>query len=181
MNPRKQPVTAQPKTRRFDRVFVAFVLLVLLALGLRLYRIDAQSLWSDEGNSVSLAQHSFARIVQASAQDIHPPLYFWTLHLWIQLTDVSVAAVRGLSTFYGALVVVMTYLLGRRWFGTRAALLAATAATVSPLAIHYSQETRMYMLVTLLGALTWLAFVHWLERPTVRRLALYWIAGLLTI
>lgn len=183
MKPRKPPVPSQPETRgrRLDSVALAFALIILLALGLRLYRIDAQSLWSDEGNSIALAQRSFVRIAHDSAQDIHPPLYYWTLHLWTMLAGIGVAAVRGLSAFYGTLVVVLTYVLGRRWFGISAGLLAATAAALSPLAIHYSQETRMYMLVTLLGALTWLAFLHWLERPTIRRLALYWIAGLVTI
>ena len=30
--------------------------ILLLALGLRFYRLDAQSLWNDEGTSVALAQ-----------------------------------------------------------------------------------------------------------------------------
>src|SRR5437868_2493946 len=149
--------------------------LVLLALGLRLYGIEVQSLWADEGTSVALATRSFARIAQDAAHDVHPPLYYWTLHIWVQLMGLGVFAVRSLSALYGVLVVVLTYLLGRRWFGQAAALVAAVAAALSPFAIHYSQETRMYILVTLFGALAWLALDAWLARPRRLFLALYWL------
>jgi len=36
------------------RAWIAFVLIMLLALGLRFYRIDAQSIWNDEGTSIAL-------------------------------------------------------------------------------------------------------------------------------
>ena len=57
---------------------VAIILLVgitLLALGLRLYNLNAQSLWYDEGFSVYLAQMSPGEIVTRTAADIQPPLY----------------------------------------------------------------------------------------------------------
>lgn len=155
-----------------------FVLALLLALALRLYGIETQSLWADEGTSVALATRSFARIAQDAAHDIHPPLYYWTLHLWAQLAGLTVPAVRGLSALYGVLLVALTYILGRRWFGAPAAAVAAFAAALSPFAIHYSQETRMYILVTLFGALSWLAFGAWLACPRWQRLALYWLAAL---
>ncbi|HYN86915.1 MAG TPA: hypothetical protein VER55_00225, partial [Ardenticatenaceae bacterium] len=45
-----------------------------------------------------------------------------------------------------------------RWIGGWGALVAAGAVAVSPFAIHYSQETRMYILVALLGAASWYLF-----------------------
>src|SRR5205085_91307 len=77
----------------------------------------------------------------------------------------------------GAWLAVLV-LLGRGWFGQAAALVAAVAAALSPFAIHYSQETRMYILVTLFGALAWLALDAWLARPRRLFLALYWLASL---
>src|SRR5919108_6456807 len=85
-------------------------ILILAALALRLYGIEAQSLWADEGTSVALATRSFARIAQDAAHDIHPPLYYWTLHIWAQVAGLSVFAVRALSALYGVLVVAVTYL-----------------------------------------------------------------------
>ena len=51
----------------------------------------------------------------------------------------------------------VVYALGRRVFGQATGRLAALLAAVSPVLIYYSQETRMYGLVTLLAA----ASVYW--------------------
>ncbi|MCZ7572640.1 MAG: glycosyltransferase family 39 protein [Ardenticatenaceae bacterium] len=131
---------------------------MLVAFALRTYRLDLQSLWADEGTSVALAPRSLARIVQDASHDIHPPLYYVSLHFWVALAGTSVVAVRTLSGLYGTLLVTLTGLLGWRWFGRAAGLVAAGAAALSPFAIHYSQETRMYILVALLGAASWYAF-----------------------
>lgn len=153
-------------------------LVMVGALVLRLYGIENQSLWADEGTSVALAPRSLVRIAQDAAHDIHPPLYYWTLHAWVQGFGSSVFAVRSLSVVYGVLLVGVTYLLGVRWFGRAAALVAMLAAALAPFAIHYSQETRMYMLVALCGALSWVALDGWLVRSHWRWLVGYWLATL---
>jgi uncharacterized membrane protein len=56
-----------------------------LALALRLYHLDGQSLWADEGNSAALAGRPFAVIAEQAALDIHPPLYYWLLKIWCSL------------------------------------------------------------------------------------------------
>ena len=153
-------------------------LVFALALLVRLYAIDRQSLWADEGSSIALSSRSLARIFSDTAVDAHPPLYYWVLHIWMSLFGTSVFAVRSLSAVCGALTASLVGLLGRRWFGRLDGAIAAVAALLSPLAIHYSQETRMYTLAALLGALAWLAFERWLVRPDLGRLALYWLAAL---
>ncbi len=55
-------------------LWLALAALLLLALGLRLYRLDAQSLWNDEGTSVALAGRDLATITRSAALDIHPLL-----------------------------------------------------------------------------------------------------------
>ena len=164
--------------RRPSPTFWLFALVVLAAFALRAYGLEIQSLWNDEGNSIGMARRGFLAIAQHTARDIHPPLYYWTLHAWVQGAGFSVAALRLLSAFYGTLTVAVVMRLARDWFGDRAALVAGVAAAVSPFAIHYAQEVRMYALVTLLGALSWWAFGAWLNRPTPRRLALWWLAAL---
>ncbi len=135
-------------------LLMTLTLIVLLAFAVRAYRLDAQSIWYDEGNSIALAQRDIATIIRSAASDIHPPLYYIVLHIWVQLLGVSVAAVRLLSVILGTLTVIVTYLIGRRLMGERTGLLAAFLAALSPFLVYYSQEARMYMLATLLGALS---------------------------
>ncbi len=128
--------------------------ILLLALGLRVFRLEGQSLWYDEGTSVALAGRSLATITRSAAADIHPPFYYYLLHGWTALFGFSPTAVRALAAFAGTFLVALTWVLGQQLFGTAAGLIAAFLAAISPFQIYYSQETRMYVLVAMLGALS---------------------------
>jgi mannosyltransferase len=154
-------------------ISVGLGLTLLLATWLRFYRLAGQSLWSDEGNSVALAQATLGEIVTRTALDIHPPLYYWLLHGWMRLFGESEIAVRSLSVVAGVLLVVVIYRLGTRLFDARVGLLAAFIAAVSPFQIYYAQETRMYALLALLGALTVWASVE-LARASVNDVPVGW-------
>ena len=146
---------------------LALVLILLLAALLRFYRLDAQSLWSDEGNSVSLARAGFAEIAARTAHDIHPPLYYWLLKIWLALFGASEFALRSLSAILAVILVGLIYGLGRRLFGPKVGLAAAFVAALSPFQVYYAQETRMYMLLALLSTLAvWLAVEVWWSDAT---------------
>jgi hypothetical protein len=121
-------------------------LVLLGALALRVYGADAQSLWYDEGSSVALAARSLGQIAHDAAHDIHPPLYYWLLALWVRLAGDGVVALRGLSALIGTGVVAWVLVLGRRLFSPGVALGAGLLAAVSPYLVWYSQEVRMYIL-----------------------------------
>ena len=128
-------------------------LVFFMAAALRFFRLDAQSLWSDEGNSVALAQTTFADIAARTALDIHPPFYYWLLKVWTSIFGLSEFAVRSLSAVLGFLLVLVVYQIGSRFFSRRVGLAAAIFSAFSPFQIYYAQEARMYMLLALLGAL----------------------------
>ncbi len=145
--------SVHPISRR--HVFVLMGLLVLAAV-LRFYRIDAQSLWYDEGNSARIAERSVQLIIEGAAGDIHPPLYYLSLKVWRGTFGSSEAALRAFSALCGVLTVGLTYLIGREWFNPRSATLAGFIVALSPFGVYYSQETRMYALLALAAAAsTW--------------------------
>ncbi|MHB1319014.1 MAG: glycosyltransferase family 39 protein, partial [Anaerolineae bacterium] len=153
------------------RRWIALIALLALSLGLRLYRLDSQSLWNDEGTSVALAQRDVATILRNAADDIHPPLYYLTLRGWVRAFGVTEFAVRSLSVLMGVLVVGGTYLLARQLLSSTCALLAALFAALSPFQVYYSQEARMYIGGTL-AALALVAacnalFTRWDRRPSL--------------
>jgi len=147
---------------------------VLLAAGLRFYRIDAQSLWYDEGISAFQLTRSYPDILYAAAGDTHPPLYYWTLKAWGETVGASELGLRALSAMWGIVAVALTWLIGRRLFGPLVAVIAAGLLTVAPLAVYYSQEVRMYGQVTALGLLAAYAY-------TRRQYWLYALAGAATL
>lgn len=131
---------------------ILLILILLLAAALRFYRLDGQSFWNDEGNSVRLAQRSLPLVTAGAAADIHPPGYYYLLWAWIRLFGDGEFAVRSLSAALGVLLVALTCALGRRLDRPALGLAAAFLAAVSPFQVYYSQEARMYILVALIGA-----------------------------
>jgi 4-amino-4-deoxy-L-arabinose transferase-like glycosyltransferase len=131
-----------------------FLLLVILLLAsfLRFYRIDGQSFWNDEGNSARIAERTFDLILEGAAGDIHPPGYYLLLHGWRALFGQSEYALRSLSAVAGLALAIFTYLLGRHLFGEATGLTAAFLGAISPFAVYYSQEARMYALLAALSA-----------------------------
>src|SRR5215207_4585726 len=97
--------------------WLSLLAVAVLAAGLRWYRIDAQSLWYDEGISAFQLTRSLGDILYAASLDSHPPLYYWTLKAWGETVGASELALRSLSAVWGVVAVVLTWLIGRRLFG----------------------------------------------------------------
>ena len=97
----------------------------LLAFALRLLRLDFQPLWWDEGYSVYFASQDLVTLTLKTAADIHPPLYYYLLHLWIALFGPSDVAVRLLSVFIGTAHRPALLPVARRLVPGGVALLAA--------------------------------------------------------
>ncbi len=148
---------------------LAFWILILLALGLRLACLAFQPLWWDEGWSLYFATTDVGAMLQLTAVDIHPPLYYLLLHLWIGLLGSSVISVRLLSVLIGTAMVPLLYVTGRQLLGERGGLLAAFLLAISPFQIYYAQEVRMYGLVTLLGLAALYLAIRWWPEAAGRR------------
>ncbi|MBI5876298.1 MAG: glycosyltransferase family 39 protein [Chloroflexi bacterium] len=154
----------------------SLILVLLVAFGLRLAQLTFQPLWFDEGWSVWFGVSSLPKMLERTALDIHPPLYYALLHGWIALADHGEFALRLLSVLTGVLLVALVYPLARGLLGDLSARLALVMTALSPLQIFYAQEVRMYGLVTALGlassGLFWRALHGHSGRPARRM----WIA-----
>ncbi len=142
----------------------ALLAAVLLAFAIRVIRLDFQPLWWDEGYSLFVSTMDIGSMAARTAEDIHPPLYYLLLHLWIALVGARPAAVRLLSVVIGTAAVPVLYSVGRRLVNSAGGMLAALIMAVAPFHVYYSQEVRMYGLETLLGLLSVSLMLTWLER-----------------
>jgi mannosyltransferase len=142
---------AIPRSRIRPPATIPWSLIIglILAFALRLYRLDAQSIWVDEGISLHLATSTLGQIVTDRAANIHPPLYFFLLKGWLALTGVNTWTARSLSAMASLLQVAAIYAVTRRWLGTPAARIAALLTALSPLSVIYAQEIRTYAILPL--------------------------------
>ncbi len=130
---------------------ITFVLILLLAAGLRFARLDAQSFWNDEGNSARIAERPVDKIIEGAAGDIHPPGYYLLLAGWRELVGQSEFGLRSLSVMIGVLAVAVLIQLAQRLFGPVEAAVAGVLMAAHPFQVYYAQEARMYALLTLLS------------------------------
>lgn len=155
------------------------VIILLLTYGLRLAGLTSESLWIDEGYSLSLATHNFYEILQGTAADQHPPLYYLLLHLWLLTVkgQKSVFLLRYFSVLIGLLSVASIAILGRSLLGQRVAVIATLIASCSPMHIWYSQEARMYIFLLFLTTIS--AYGLWQLMLNRKGWSLFFLGALL--
>jgi mannosyltransferase len=145
-------------------------LVVLVGTLLRFAGLGTESIWLDEATSLMIARMDLTSVVAWAAADIHPPLYYLTLHFWLVCGD-SEFAIRALSAVLGVLTIVILYALARELFDPEVGLLSALLLALSPMHIWYSQEARMYAMVAAWSLLASYFLVLALRRQRAR----YWL------
>lgn len=137
-----------------SRRFLALVLLALM-LGclLRVWGIAHESLWFDEVFSQRIATQTSpgSLLIEGVAGDVHPPLYFFLLTLWVRLAGDSELALRLPSAFCMMLALPGMYHLARLLFTRRVALIALGLGAICGFQTYYGHEARQYALSLLCG------------------------------
>ena len=127
----------------WQRIYLCAVLAA--AFGLRLYRLDAQSLWFDEGFALHLSSQGIRQLIEQNPVG-WLPLHSAVLHFWLMVSGNSPFSARFLSVVFGTLVVAALYVFGRALGTERTGSIAAMMGAFSPFLVYYSQEARVYSL-----------------------------------
>ena len=146
------------RARAFARVpWLLMLLVLLLACAVRFHRLDAQSLWYDEGVAYTHATRNLPELIPLLQRNVHVPAYFGLLGIWEDLAGASEFSLRALSAFFSIVSVGLTFALGARLFNPIAGLAAAAFVALNSFSIYYAQEARMYAMMTAIaGGSMWL-------------------------
>jgi 4-amino-4-deoxy-L-arabinose transferase-like glycosyltransferase len=162
--------------RRSERLVLLAI--VLLGAAIRLYGLDAQSLWYDETFSVAHSARALPELFEVLTHDVvHPPLHYLVLHGWFKTISYSAFQARLVSAIFGTLSVALLFALARRFTSTPVSLVAAFLLAVSQIGVYFSQEARPYALAQLTSLLAALAFLAFLREPDLRRSLAFFAAG----
>jgi 4-amino-4-deoxy-L-arabinose transferase-like glycosyltransferase len=140
--------------------FVLFVLALLVSTICKFSALNSRELWLNETYSAFVASLPFAKILHYAAGDVHPPLYYLLLHIWIRVAGDAHAQLRLFSVVLNFFSSLAIFVLARRVLGARFGAYAAILFLLSPMLFVYSLEVRMYSLMVLLFVC--LLLVHWL-------------------
>ena len=120
-----------------------------LALALRLWGLETQSITVDELYELQLVKKTVPEIILA--HDGFPPLYELLLKAW--MTAFGPFSARSFSVLCAVSIVPAVWLLAGLAGGRRAATFGALLVAISPVHIWYAQESRAYALFSLFAVL----------------------------
>jgi hypothetical protein len=124
-------------------------------------------LWLDEALTVNIAALPLSQLAEALRHDGSPPLYYAVLHFWMQLFGDGTIAVRALSGLFSVACLPLAWRVGERVGGRTVATSFLVLMALSPFAVQYATETRMYSMAMLLVLVGGLAIANLLERPSL--------------
>ncbi|MCX7942120.1 MAG: lysylphosphatidylglycerol synthase domain-containing protein [Dictyoglomaceae bacterium] len=134
---------------------INIIIITILGALLRIYKISERSIWLDEAITAQVSQRGIIEIILNRSQTgIHPPLYFILMHLWIRFFGDSEFALRFFSFIFGVLSIPLLYKFVNKIYDRNTALISSLLFSLSPFAIYFSQEARMYPLFTFLALLS---------------------------
>ncbi len=136
----------------------SWALLVVAALAFAVRTFDAlrRPLHTDERISLQWSALSVKDMLQIlRAVDVHPPLFFWLLHV-SGLAHAPLWMPRMLMVALGTASVVLLYFIVRLWAGQLAASIAALCAAFMPILVFYDTWIRMYALCDALALVEFL-------------------------
>jgi len=138
------------KVKKFSNFLDPYYLwlILILASALRLYQIALRDFWYDEAFTGVAVKEKFSDMIQMIINDIHPPLYYICLKIFSAFFGYSVFGIRFFSAILGVFSVWAVYLFAKELYDKRAGLFAAFVVAISPFAIQYSQEARMYSMLS---------------------------------
>ena len=128
-------------------------LILFLALTLRLISLN-QSFWLDETAQAVVSTHRLSQVNWGT--DFQPPLFYTISHYWMKFGITSEWFLRIPSVIFAVLTIYLAYTFFKQLFDKKTGLLTAFLLTTSPFHIYFSQEFRMYSLLTFLTLLAWM-------------------------
>lgn len=127
----------------------AWLWLVVLSGSLRLVNLGAESVWYDESFTALLARLQPKDLWTAILGDVHPPLWYLVEWVNVRIFGTSELALRLPSALLGVLGVWLLWRLALALkFDRRTAFIAGIIAAIMPGFLLYSQDARMYPLLT---------------------------------
>lgn len=143
------------------------VVIVLLASGLRFYKLGEWSMWIDEIYTINRAQIHFSdplRVLQNLPNTLWLPISVILTNISLTLWGVSEWSARLASVLIGIVSIPILYFTTRRIFGFGVAIVFSLLLAFSPWHLFWSQNARFYTSLMLFYALAAFLFHLALEQ-----------------
>ena len=156
---------------------IAIIVLGAIFISLSVFH---SNLWFDESYSVDIVKHSFSEIWTIGANDVHPILYYFVLHIIGMITNYNIIALRMVSLISLILVGVLGYTHIRKDFGEKTGIIFSFLVFFLPVTAEYAGELRMYSLGMLLGTILGIyAYRMYKGKESIKNFVIFGLSSLL--
>ena len=165
-------------------VYRAGLVISLAGLLCLFYLSTFPTTWSDEAFTLALVRCSYSDIIRLTATDVHPPLYYLLLKLFLAMTKPLLGEVTAAKCFSVLSLVACCGLIagkGKKMHGRMTAGLMLMTLFAVPQMMAYALEVRMYATAALFVLSGYLRGVQYLRgdhsRKNVRAIVLWTLAA----
>ena len=164
-------------------LYRAGVVLAVAAVAALVYLTRLPDTWSDEAFTLTLVRKPLFNVLRLTARDVHPPLYYVLLKLFLIVTKPFlpvVPAAKLFSVLPLAGICILTATKARVIYGPKTAGLTLLLLIAVPAPIAYALEIRMYSLAaffTYAGFLTAAAYLQDHEEKRLKGLIAWTLAA----
>jgi len=155
------------KSERFK-----IILLIVIALAVRLYKLSKEVFWIDEGVYIS---YTFLPSVKSVIQTCNiwtnrPPLYFIIYNAWGKTFGISQKALLLFPVITGVVSIILMYFIVKKLFKNKdIAFIAALLTCFSLYHFHYSRDNTEYMFFPMMIFLSILTFINLMQSTSQTR------------
>lgn len=132
-----------------NKIPFAFWLLCIVAAAAYGMLAFSDNMWADDAYTMAMIRHSFADILHITAMDVHPPLYYCALKLFVMPFGYSQYSARLFSGICHLLVVAIGGWQITKCFNRKMGLTYMALYMLYPFALDQTLSIRMYPLAAL--------------------------------
>ena len=120
------------------------------------------NIWTDEAFTLQLLEQNITGILEGTARDVHPPLYYLYAKLFVLFSHRSLLIQKLAAIIPMTATLVIGATVVRKNWGNRVSFLFVLFLTCIPCSMEFAVQVRMYSLalffVTVCGIFAYLAF-----------------------
>jgi len=154
---------------------LSVVITLLLGFAIRIFRLEASSIWIDEVITFRRTQLPIATMINGLTIN-QVPFYYLVLSFWVDVLNSSLIMLRLFSVFAGVLAVASVYLFSKTIFDTRTAQIVALVAAFAPFLVYFSRMARAYSVLWLIMMFGASCYILGLRTGKIK----YWVGYITT-
>lgn len=166
------------ETRKNKIWRIVTILYAILLCFIHFIRIFDRNFWGDEAFTINIVNTSFSDMIQITAADVHPPLYYIIVRLFCSVFGYEGPIYHLVSFVPYVFLLVLGLTVVWKWFGKESTVLLISFAAFLTEAIKMNVEVRMYTWSVLFIFIAYLSLYHILTTKKIIGWTIFVMASL---